>query len=101
MSKSLKRRQVIIGAASLAGGAALVAGPAEARSERDIKKWDHVVDVVVIGLGVAGGSAAYEAAKAGAKVVVLDRGSAAINESHGNDIYLGGGTPTQKAYGVE
>ena len=101
MSNSLKRRQLILGAASLAGGAALVAGPAEARAERDIRKWDHVVDVVVIGLGVAGGAAAYEAAKAGAKVVVLDRGSAAINESHGNDIYLGGGTPTQKAYGVE
>lgn len=101
MSKSLRRRQVILGAASLAGGAALVTGPAEARQEKEIRKWDHVVDVVVIGLGVAGGAAAYEAAKAGAKVVVLDRGSAAINESHGNDIYLGGGTATQKAYGVE
>ena len=101
MSNSLNRRQVIRGAATLAGGAALIAGPAEARQEKDIRKWDHVVDVVVIGLGVAGGAAAYEAARAGAKVVVLDRGSAAINESHGNDIYLGGGTPTQKAYGVE
>lgn len=101
MSKLLNRRQVIRGAASLTGAAALVAGPAEALSERDIRNWDHVVDVVVVGLGVSGGAAAYEAAKGGAKVVVLDRGSAAINESHGNDIYLGGGTPTQKAYGVE
>lgn len=104
MSNSFNRRQAIrMAAASLAGGAALAAGagPVEAQPASDVKQWDHEVDVVVVGLGVAGGAAAYEAARAGAKVVVMDRGSAAINESHGNDIYLGGGTPTQKAYGVE
>lgn len=102
MSNSFNRRQIIRGAAaSLAGGAALAAGSAEAQAASEITKWDHEADVVVVGLGVAGGAAAYEAARGGARVVVMDRGSAAINESHGNDIYLGGGTPTQKAYGVE
>lgn len=102
MSDSLNRRQAIrMAAASLAGGAALVTGASEVQAASDIKKWDHEVDVVVVGLGVAGGAAALEAARGGARVVVMDRGSAASNESHGNNIYLGGGTPTQKAYGVE
>lgn len=102
MSDSLNRRQAIrLAAASLAGGVAIASGAVQARPASEVKKWDHEVDAVVVGLGVAGGAAAYEAAKAGLKVVVMDRGSAAINESHGNDIYLGGGTPTQKAYGVE
>lgn len=101
MPNSINRRQAIRLAASVAGGLALTTNAAEARPANDIKKWDHEVDVVVVGLGVAGGAAAYEAAKAGLDIVVMDRGSAAINESHGNDIYLGGGTPTQKAYGVE
>lgn len=102
MSRQPTRRQMIgATAAALAGGAALAAAPAEAAPATSVKKWDHDYDVVVIGLGVAGGSAALEAARAGAKVVVLDRGSAAINESHGSSVYLGGGTPLQKHFGVE
>ena len=102
MSRQPSRRQVIgAGAAALAGGVALAAAPADAHPETRVKKWDHDYDIVVIGLGVAGGSAALEAARAGARVLVLDRGSAAINEGHGSSVYLGGGTPVQKAYKVE
>jgi 3-oxo-5alpha-steroid 4-dehydrogenase len=91
----------------LAAGATAVAGTAfaptlaSAHTAPGVTEWDHEYDVVVIGFGVAGGAAAYEAASAGARVLVLDRGAAAANASHGSNVYLGGGTPIQQAYGVE
>jgi succinate dehydrogenase/fumarate reductase flavoprotein subunit len=75
----------------------------ELRRLKDVAKWDVEADVVVVGLGVAGGSAAIEAARAGAEVLVLERaaaGGGATAES-GGLIYLGGGTPVQKACGFE
>lgn len=36
-------------------------------------KWDHVYDVVVVGLGAAGAAAAITAAEKGSKVVVLEK----------------------------
>ncbi len=61
------------------------------------------VDVVVIGFGIAGGCAALEAARSGAKVVLLERaatygGTSALSGGH---FYLGGGTAVQKATGQE
>ena len=58
-------------------------------------------DVVVVGFGIAGGSAALEAARSGARVVVLERaatygGTSAMSGGH---FYLGGGTPVQVATG--
>ncbi|WP_459546447.1 FAD-dependent oxidoreductase [Nocardia sp. X0981] len=66
-------------------------------------EWDYEADVVVVGYGVAGASAAIEAARAGAEVLVLERtggwgGAAALS---GGFIYLGGGTALQKALGFE
>lgn len=63
--------------------------------------FDHETDVLVIGFGCAGGAAAYEAAVAGAQVLVLERaggpgGSSALS---GGEIYLGGGTRLQDAAG--
>lgn len=60
-------------------------------------------DVLVVGFGCAGAAAAYEAAAAGADVIVLERasgpgGSAAQS---GGEIYLGGGTDVQRACGFE
>ena len=68
---------------------------------RDIQDWDVQADVVIAGYGIAGASAAIEAARAGAEVVVLERtggwgGAAALA---GGFVYLGGGTPIQKACG--
>ena len=63
--------------------------------------WDIEADVVVVGFGAAGASAALEAAAAGRSVVVLDRftggGATALS---GGVVYAGGGTPQQRAAGV-
>ena len=64
--------------------------------------WDDEADVVVVGFGGAGVSAAIEAAQNGARVVVLDRfhGGGATAAS-GAIIYAGGGTPYQQAAGYD
>ena len=60
-------------------------------------------DVVVAGFGIAGGSAALEAARAGARVLLLER--AAVHGGTtcmaGGHFYLGGGTAVQRATGHE
>jgi 3-oxo-5alpha-steroid 4-dehydrogenase len=65
-------------------------------------RWDDVADLVVVGLGAAGITAALEARERGAAVVVLDRfeggGATAIS---GGVFYAGGGTHIQKEAGVE
>src|SRR5690349_23974758 len=58
-------------------------------------------DVVVLGFGIAGGCAALEAARAGARVLLLERaavhgGTSAMSGGH---FYLGGGTAVQQATG--
>ena len=67
----------------------------------EVKEWDHTADVVVVGLGAAGSTAAFCAAEGGADVVVTERaggpgGAAALAEGI---VYLGGGTPIQEACG--
>lgn len=74
-----------------------------ARRARDVGTWHDEADVVVVGFGAAGASAAYEAATAGADTVVLERagapgGAAAMSDGF---IYLGGGTPEQQAAGYD
>jgi 3-oxo-5alpha-steroid 4-dehydrogenase len=69
----------------------------------DITTWDDTVDVVVVGFGAAGSTAAFSAAETGASVLVTERtggggGAAALAEGI---VYLGGGTPIQKACGFE
>lgn len=68
-----------------------------------VASFDHETDVVVVGFGVAGGAAAFEAAKAGADVIVLERASGPGGSSaqSGGELYLGGGTPLQKANGFD
>jgi 3-oxo-5alpha-steroid 4-dehydrogenase len=68
-----------------------------------IGAFDVESDVLVVGLGCAGGAAALEGAAAGADVVVLERASGPGGSSaqSGGELYLGGGTPVQKACGFE
>ncbi|WP_094286501.1 FAD-dependent oxidoreductase [Mycobacterium lehmannii] len=72
-------------------------------SAADIAQWDEEADVVIAGFGIAGAAAAVEAARAGADALVLERtgswGGAA--SMAGGFIYLGGGTPIQKACGFD
>ncbi|MEP9416586.1 FAD-binding protein [Gordonia sp. VNQ95] len=68
-----------------------------------IDEFSDDVDVVVIGLGIAGGCAAAEAAAHGARVLVLERAAQAGGTTAlaGGHFYLGGGTAVQQATGHE
>ena len=66
-------------------------------------RFDETVDVVVVGLGVAGTSAVVAARQAGVDVLAVERGVAPGGTSahSGGLIYLGGGTALQRACGFE
>lgn len=70
---------------------------------KDVQRWDEAADVVVVGCGSAGASAAIEAREAGAHVLVLERGSGLSGTTTlaGGVVYLGGGTRPQRANGIE
>ena len=59
--------------------------------------------MLVVGAGMAGVAAAIEAAQAGARVLVLDRGGrlSCTSAMAGGHFYLGGGTPCQQAGGFD
>ncbi|MFN8625226.1 MAG: FAD-dependent oxidoreductase [Candidatus Binatia bacterium] len=64
-------------------------------------KWEGTTDVVIVGYGGAGATAAVFAARAGAKVIILEAqaqggGSSAINDG---SFTVGGGTRIQKLNG--
>ncbi len=63
---------------------------------------EELVDVVVVGLGVAGTVAAIEAAERGAQVVAIDRwGRGGASARSGGVLYAGGGTEQQRAAGFD
>src|SRR4051812_8277048 len=66
-----------------------------------IGAWSDQVDVLVIGAGMAGVSAALEASTAGARVLVIDRGGplTCTSAMSGGHFYLGAGTAVQLATG--
>lgn len=104
---SLSRRRFVgsSGAGLAAGlGAMSVAGSAAHAVQTEIPEaWDIEADVVVIGAGGAGTTAAIEAARAGASVVVFEKASTkGGNTAHSGGVaYVGGGTELQKAHGFE
>ncbi|GAA3389317.1 FAD-binding protein [Cryptosporangium minutisporangium] len=77
--------------------------PVPAVAADEVTDWSDDVDVLVIGAGMAGVSAAIEAATAGARVLVIDRGGrlTCTSAMSGGHFYLGGGTPVQQATGWE
>jgi succinate dehydrogenase/fumarate reductase flavoprotein subunit len=70
-----------------------------------VQRWDFDTDVVVVGFGAAGACAALEAARSGARVMLLEvaGGSGGASALSGGEIYMGGGsgTPIQRAAGFE
>ncbi|GIH71363.1 FAD-dependent oxidoreductase [Sphaerimonospora thailandensis] len=68
-----------------------------------VAAFDHECDVLVVGFGCAGAAAAFEAASAGARVLVLERagGPGGSSAMSGGELYLGGGTAVQKACGFD
>ncbi len=73
------------------------------RLASSVDNWYQTTDVLIVGLGGAGASAAIAARDAGAKVLVVEAASAGGGTTAlaGGQIYFGGGTPTQIACGVE
>ena len=72
---------------------------------KDVPSWDFETDVIVVGFGAAGASAAIEARSTGAEVLLFEvaSGSGGTSSMAGGDIYLGGGggTEVQRAAGYE
>jgi 3-oxo-5alpha-steroid 4-dehydrogenase len=98
------RRQFLksLGAAA-AGMATLNVEAAAPLARSAIHRWDRETDLLIVGAGVAGVSAAIEARREGIAALMLERqhvpgGSSGIS---GGVCYLGGGTPLQKALGFD
>ncbi len=69
----------------------------------EVPAWDFETEVAVVGFGAAGACAAIEAADAGARVMLFERGSGSGGASalSGGEIYIGGGTDAQRDAGFE
>lgn len=75
----------------------------DVRSAEDVLADAPSYDVVVVGFGIAGGCAALEAARTGARVLLLERAAVhgGTSSLSGGHFYLGGGTAVQQATGHE
>jgi 3-oxo-5alpha-steroid 4-dehydrogenase len=64
---------------------------------RDVRRWTGEYDVIVVGYGIAGASAALEAARGGLTVLLLDRfQGGGSSQMSGGIVYAGGGTHVQE-----
>jgi hypothetical protein len=97
--QNLSRRN-FLKTGAVGGVAALSLGAKEASAQGVV--WNRTVDIVIVGAGVAGLSAAVEAAEQGASVIAIDMnydiGGHGIMS--GGQLHLGGGNEHQKLKGV-
>lgn len=89
--KELSRRNFLFGATAAAGALVLGGCTSTGAGEgtKDELVWDEETDVVVIGFGGSGGSAAIAASDAGANVLILEKANEA--DAGGNTSVCGGG----------
>lgn len=74
--------------------------PALEVNHADEVTWSEAADVLVVGWGAAGASAAIEACASGAQVTVIDRfGGGGASALSGGVVYAGGGTAYQQQAG--
>lgn len=102
-----RRNWLKAAAVGVAAGAAAACGDFGgdhvACGENDVREWALTTDVIIVGSGAGGTSAAIEARAAGREVLVLEMldGLGGSSGMSGGVIYLGGGTPIQQACGFE
>ena len=86
--RALLQGAVVLGVAAASGLALNLSAPgsAEASTRSLPKKWDETLDVVVVGSGFAGLSAAAEASANGSKVVILEK-----RPTYGGNSIINGG----------
>jgi 3-oxo-5alpha-steroid 4-dehydrogenase len=83
-------------------GRGIVAEEVIAVASAEDLEWDMVADVVVVGFGGAGASAALEAHERGAVVLIVERfGGGGSTANSGGVYYAGGGTRFQQDAGVQ
>lgn len=76
-------------------------GASIVEADPDAASWDDTADVVVVGFGAAGATAALEARESGADVVVLDRFGGGGATAISGGVYYGGATRYQRENGYD
>lgn len=105
--KDMSRRSFLkgtaLGAVALAGSGVLAGCTTKPAAETGLpEKWDKETDVIVIGFGGAGASAAIAVREAGAEVVVLEKqGVMGGSTATSGGVFYAAGTSVQKANGIE
>jgi len=101
-SSRVSRRSFLASGAA-AGGAAAIGALAPNQANAQNVRWNRTADIVIVGAGVAGLSAACEAAEQGASVIAIDMnydiGGHGIMS--GGQLHLGGGNEHQKIANVK
>jgi urocanate reductase len=100
---NLSRRYFLQGGAAVGGAAALVGLGGHDASAQNAIQWNRAADIIIVGAGVSGLSAAVEAAEQGSSVIAIDMnydiGGHGIMS--GGQLHLGGGNEHQKAANVK
>jgi len=99
----VSRRSFLAKGAAGVGAAAIASVTAQPANAQSDIRWDHTADVVVIGAGVSGLSAAISARDLGASVIAVEEnfdigGRGMLS---GGRVQLGGGTALQKKFDIK